>query len=803
MDEISKKAKQLVPYMQFQNFEEIFEEMTAGEKGNVAFLLRMELKRLNTPCIRIMDFRNDGDTEEFVFNNIRHFLQKEDIEDFKNLLELYGNVYTNGLQEEVTKNHNQRKKQKRLEALQNISGEHNTSSNRYDIEEIKFTNYAHRREERMFFSSPIAITYEDNSILIAKTSDLSCSGIKILLPHPIEFTGKHNIKITFTGLISSYPNAQEILTHVPYEVLGIETREGRAWLKTRCLHDNKDFERFILSFQESNKFRYRIDLDYFSTTLNNKAIQYQYIPKIPGIVILFSNDFDPKPIYALKSNYNHEDLNYWRDERSDDKIASIFNKNRINALLSKPENKQYTYIYAFKHTLQNHTYFISATLDELKAKGLLETFFKMSKGKSSFRVYKFNFKKIKLDAITIRDLIADTKENTVDGVSAQLEKIGYLGQLTRIDTEKDHTIYEQYTSSIPANALQEFTNDTENVESIKLEYLQYITPRKEHRYEYQTAATVSNDYIGLVQGWTRDISTTGLQIELSHGVECFNGDVILVTLPKFQSMKKKLPLTNIPYEVIYVNSAHTILHLKLRKTVQSDTVSQFLDQLIKANSHILKQAENISQMSTMSKALRNLSVTHIFSTPIALIKGKNNRLGYYCKSSSPSHINVLSKVYRSSKGHSNLFPLFSNNVLKNILAELPGLKLLETKKQFNILVRRVIKNDSSIMYEPCIEEHFKTIQNIVDFVSSGLKNGYFGAFTVFISSSSSPDLTELDKDLQYLKRCAIHKFNAVEKTIWNILGYIDIVEITESIYAKYNFEVNYDFVIKDSDLFIE
>ena len=117
MDEISKKAKQLVPYMQFQNFEEIFEEMTAGEKGNVAFLLRMELKRLNTPCIRIMDFRNDGDTEEFVFNNIRHFLQKEDIEDFKNLLELYGNIYTNGLQEEVTKNHNQRKKQKRLEWL--------------------------------------------------------------------------------------------------------------------------------------------------------------------------------------------------------------------------------------------------------------------------------------------------------------------------------------------------------------------------------------------------------------------------------------------------------------------------------------------------------------------------------------------------------------------------------------------------------------------------------------------------------------------------------------------------------------
>ena len=121
MDEISKKAKQLVPYMHFQNFEEIFEEMTADEKGNVAFLLRMELKRLNTPCIRIMDFRNDGDTEEFVFNNIRHFLQKEDIEDFKNLLELYGNIYTNGLQEEVTKNHNQRKKQKRLELVRKLN----------------------------------------------------------------------------------------------------------------------------------------------------------------------------------------------------------------------------------------------------------------------------------------------------------------------------------------------------------------------------------------------------------------------------------------------------------------------------------------------------------------------------------------------------------------------------------------------------------------------------------------------------------------------------------------------------------
>lgn len=803
MDIIKEKAQELVPYLRYPNFQEIFDEMTAVESRSTQFLLRMEIKRLTSPCVRIMDFRNDGKAIEFPFAGITHFLLRDDIEEFNQLLETFSGKYTNGLYEELVRNHAERKKTKRDEPIAVQVQDFNKPS-RFMIETIRFASYAHRRDERMFYCSPIIISFPDGSILEAKTSDLSCSGIKILLPRIMEFRGRENIFVTFTGLIELYPKAQQILTNIPYETLGIDTRDVRAWLKTRCLTDNKDFEKFVLWFQEVNKYRYRIDIDYLAYTMNIKALEYQYLPKIIGIPLIFSNDPEPKLMYALKSDFNHDLLDYWRDERSDDKLKSLFTNERFQAILKKPEGEQYTYIYSFKHTTQNHTYFISATIEELIEKDLVQTFFSMSNGRTSFRAYKFEIKKVILDKKDINNIVTDIKSSNADAITATLGKIGYICLFTRIDTENDYKIYQKYIANVSANNLQQFTHKTDDVERVKLEYLQYITPRKEQRYIYQTAITIANNFINPTQGWTRDISTTGLQVELSTPVECFNGDIVFVSMPKFQSLNKKVPLLNVPYEIIYINSAHTIVHLKIKTVIpDSDKVSKFLGELIKSNQKVLKPAQNIPHMSDMSKSLRALIVSNLMSTPTIFMRGKTNRLGYIAEPSNDSSIGKLFKVYKAKEKCLNMFPIFANNVQKCILDNLPTLKVKGGQKQINILVKRYIDKAGKPAYMPELEDNIESLNDRIAFIQEGVDNQFFGAYSIFLTSTTKPDITEISKELEYIRKCATHKYKVLESNIHNVIAIGDIIDITESIFIKYNFESIKRLNTQDLDIEIE
>ena len=780
MDNVRNRARELIPYLNTPAFKEVFAEIVSEAGGNADFLLKMELRRLCAPCLRVMDFRNDGDCEIFTFSGTSHFLQKEDIEEFRSLAACYGGVYTKGVYEEVMRSHNERKKIRRQESGLNHDP---NSPARFNLDEIRFASYAHRRDERMYYSSAIVVAFPDGRLVNAKTSDLSCSGIKVLLPCDYEFTQREKIRITFTKLIELYPGAARILTGVPYETLGVEKRDVRCWLKTRCLSDNKDLERFILGFQNANKYRYRIDIDYMAYILNIKAIEYQYLPKIIGIPLFFAGREELRLAYALKSDHNHEQLDYWRDEKADDKMGTLFTRERMAKLLKKPEGRQYTYIYAFKHTMDGHVFFLSATMDELQESGLTDTFFAVSKNRATFRVFRFEISAVKLDDKTLHGLAgACGDEKEAQTLYNNLAELTYIGLLTRINTPGDAAVYDSFTSSQSVNRLQIFTHDTDNIQPVKLEYLQYITPRKEQRYLYRTEILAAGDSFPEIAGWTRDISNHGLQVEFSSPVKCFNGDVVYISMPQFQKLKKTVSLMHVPYEVVFINSAHTIMHLQLHGL--HSAVVLFFDELINANQHVLEPAKNLSQMSETSKALRSITVSHLFSTPIIFMRSKASRLGYVCDSANSSRARRLFHIQETEPKQANVYPLFSNQVLRgHILSDIEKIKAHEIQKQYTIYVRREVWEDK-ITYVPQVEDSFMSPDDQRSFIERGLAQGYFGAYAVYVTANGRPEVSEIKQELDYIRRYAPHKFKTLDSNIWNIMGIGDVIDITESVMVK-------------------
>ncbi len=805
MDIIASKAIELIPCLRYPNFAEILEEAANDlAVGNAQFLLRMEIKRLCSKSVRIIDFRNDGDAQVFAYKGITHFLQKEDLEDFKKSIELYEGIYTVGTYEEVVRNHNERKRIKNEEptTISNLN-----VPSRYNIEKIKFTNFANRRDERIFYSSPIVITLPNGEILDAKTSDLSCGGVKVLLSSIYPFKKGELIKITFTGLISLIPNASETLSNIPYESMGTESKDTRMWLKTRCiLKEATEFEDIIVQFITANKYRYRIDIDYKAYTLGIQAMEYQYIPKIGNIPLFFSKDDNPELMYALKSDFNHEILDYWRDERSDDKLRSIFSEKRLNSFINSIDSETgifSTIIYSFKHTANSKTYFLSATKEELQELGLTTTFLKMAKDRDSFRVFKFSISKLNLDNRAIGNLIAIVKDSeNKEEITENLSNIGYIASLSRIDVSYDKGIYAQNVSNQSANALQVFTNQTDNCVPVKLEYLQYITPRTEQRFTFQTSISVSSDTFEAVMGWTRDISTRGLQVELSEPVKCYNGDVVYISIPKFSSMRKTLSFNNIPYDVIYINSAHTILHVRLHINPYTNPLARFMDEFIKANP-TLPEVNNIDEpLSDMSKVLRTITITNLFSAPVIFIKGFVNRLGYLCETTNTTEVSPLFNIFKATeRNQGNLYPIFSNGILTNkILEIIPKLKMINRSEQINVFIKREINALGEISYTPKLEDQFGDIIDLINFIKDGFGKGYFGAFAIRLTGANKPELKEIMDDLNYIRKCSPHKFNTLYNSIVNILGIAEISDITDSIFIKYHINVAQKPEITDKDI---
>ena len=125
---------QLVPLYRDPNFDTIFQKLTANESANTRFLIKMELNRRYSPCVRVIDFRDtDPSCQKYVILGVTHYLGKEDLKTFADELKLYHGEYTMGVYENIIAQHKLRKANK-IEKEEQISLESQIS--RYEVDTV-------------------------------------------------------------------------------------------------------------------------------------------------------------------------------------------------------------------------------------------------------------------------------------------------------------------------------------------------------------------------------------------------------------------------------------------------------------------------------------------------------------------------------------------------------------------------------------------------------------------------------------------------------------------------------------------
>ncbi|WP_108649483.1 PilZ domain-containing protein [Dongshaea marina] len=777
---------QLIPLLSSPDFDDHFDQLTEDESNHTRFLLKMELSRLSTPCRRFIDLRDkvNGECFPYEFQGICHFMDDLGISIFESQLKRFGGNYTIGVYETVLDlEFREDLIEQHQDAESSPASSSSTSIYRYfDVKNIPFSSYHGRKEERIHYTSSLMLRFANDERLYAKSSDLSAGGLRIQVPHVPDYDPQEEIEVFFTGL-EREQGLPLLHRGILFKILGSDSKGDRHWLRLIRTDDDIEFDQFINEFIDSNKRKYRVSVDYLLSAATIKGYEQFYIPRMTGIPLLFDQSSPPKLTHALRTENNQQSLEYWRNEKDEQVLAGALNPERLTKLLSSGPLSKETLIYCFTHSLKSRLFFYAATHDELTETGLRDLFFHTGAKRPSWRVFRFSLESVKTeDAFTLNNFLLEEQEleQCQNLVEKKLQTIGHIGFLQDI-TDNNH---KDDFLSVPepkadANQLQKFGVSYPAPE-FETEIFNYIQLRKESRYLHKTQVqlTINNE---LFEGWTRDISFQGLQLEFDGQVPCENGDNIKLGFPKLQALTQAMKLSNIAYQVVGTNPTHTILHLCAEGDLTQHVGYRFFRKLIINNQNKLKQSRQ-KQDPGMATAIRNIYTHHLFTYPFYVNKLKVKP--YLSAIATAPRERSLSELLRicAQQAPYNLFPLLNGQILhEKLFLPLKVMHRESPPRETEIFIS--LKLGSGIekpTFDTRIEQDFNNSDEKRSFITQALMQGGFYSVRLIFSRTGRPDIQYINNELDYVAQYAIHKAKQLEEELWCVIGVADLIDTTQA-----------------------
>ncbi|MGY3942221.1 PilZ domain-containing protein [Aeromonas tecta] len=767
--------EQLVPLLREKDFDELFNRLTQNENNNSRFLLKMEIKRKCSPCRRVIDMRNELSELCLVheFEGVTHFMPAEAIELFQSQCYLYRDSYTLGVYEAL---HGWYKYHQGRGEILSLPV---SPFRPFDVSAIPFASHYGRQEERMHFSSPMLLRLANGEKLLAKSSDISLGGIRVSVPYLPDYQTGDQLDVLFTGLEREHANP--ILRQpISYQILGEEHKEGKFWLRLVKSGEHPSFDNFLGEFIEHNRSRYRVSVDYLLSAAIIKGYEQFYLPRMTGMPLYFGKGDSPALEIALRTENNQHLLEYWRDAKNRDMLASLFTAPRMHSLVPTGGGLRETLIYSFTHSVRSHLYFFSATREELLQSGLTSLFFQVGARRPSWRVYKFS-----LEACTLHEADLDSQQAGEAHqlqdmlLRERLQQIGYVGLLQEVGLDNQRDEF-RFDANLPHNAndLQRFGHDI-GATPFEIETLHYVQLRKEARYSHKTAVVIHHKGRAWI-GWTRDISAHGMQIELEEPLEGEKGEIITVALPRLQDLAKSMDLQRLSYRLVSLNLSRTVLHLCIEGEPGRHIGHQFFSLLIESNQNKLKTTKEHRRYRGMARALRNIFTHHIFNTPVYINKLKAApRPAAVGLAPRPRSLSRLLHACAEHEELANLYPFFQGGLIKTLLLNpLRAIEREDKPKEEEVYIASLHSQGGAPLFRSRLASSFPSPEDKRRFVELALQQGEFYSVLVGISRTGRPDTSFIANELDYIAKFAIHKAKKLEEELWSVMGVGELTDTT-------------------------
>ncbi|WP_448568688.1 PilZ domain-containing protein [Thalassotalea ganghwensis] len=794
-----------------KDFEAKFADATQSLNKTERFLLKMEIKRLASPCTRLVDLRGhvDGECRAYEHEGRVHFLDDVAIKVFEQNVNVYGE-YTFGVYEALMNTENnfrvmyQREKanpQNSAELQQNQT-QKNKEKTQYPATLYRFGPYFDRKEERMNFAIAIKVVVNDKDVLDATSSDISINGCKFRFSKSQSLQVRQIISIRFIGLEQEFQFKNE--DKYEYEVRNIHTVEDVQWVGCRRIYrtdESRDgFNKFLNGYIQGNKRRYKVNLDNTIAALKSRIFEQFTLPKSNELpIFLHEVDGVPTPKYALTCHNNQSIYQYWQDERHTSTLHYLVTPERLARLKRVQKQGKALYVYSFIHRSQGKSYFYTADNVQLSDdKAFMTEYLGFAANKGDFMITQLTLLEVNPDYAESRLTLSNTiakKDQYLnlpmpDDVKETIEQLTYIVVANELAEPNLFKIYHQLNyENISTAKLKTFGHKRQKqgliVEDVGVNY---NNQRSEPRFYYKTPVILE---VGGVtwKGVSEDFSASGLKVELEKSAALSASEVVNVTFPQLQKITASFDLKGLPYEVMHINKKKNVLNLRVHVQKHRHIGRAFFKALIEKNKDKLTRDEYAMMRPELAKALRNIYSRSV-AIPSLVIQTSGSRYKIEvitCNSDNVKIIDLCQQLSDRQRFY-NLYPLLNNLQATTLMHS--TLKRMQSRDLPIVDIIYIAIDDSKEIIEQAVstklESEFESEQDKKQFIRDALKLGSFTCIQVKLSRVDKPDIEHLSPELNYISSYAIHRGKQLEQEIWSVAGVAQLLDITEEAMTRFH-----------------
>ncbi|EWH12286.1 hypothetical protein DS2_01155 [Catenovulum agarivorans DS-2] len=808
--EYASLIEKLKPSVKSPDFDQVLNSVTSDIPKPKRFLIKMELKRLATPCARRIDLRGIVDEEctEYDHQGVIHYLDDTNIERFEKGIDKFG-WYCNGVYEEII-NRSRQQKQSRNSGIQteDVRADSTADSGgtvaNYPAVGLQFGARQLREEERMNYTMQIEIEASVTDLFKAVTTDISVSGCRLKLQQKYPIVPGQLIYVRFLSLEKEF--ALGLKDKIQYKVISVEKKQG--YIYPRCVRtydvDTHSFDEFLANFINGNKRRYKLNLDNTVDAVLIKGYEQYYLPRVVSLPVYIAKHENGAlyPVMMLSNDHNKHVSRHWLDENNQNCLSQLLTHKRISELANKTSVTKETTIYGFTHIAKGRTYFYSATCDELaQDKNLQRIFLAFGSSKKNWMVYKAQLNELNIDGAYLPTTLPPTKEHKAikdknrpsPRVLSHIAKLKYVVTLTQLADDDAKALYQQNNNFelSEVNQLKVYGHSkTDPVLPIEDVAFKYVNLRSQTRYIYKTTVIVSTEYVDKI-AISKDFSINGMQIECPESMNVEKYEKLKIELPDLQQISSKFKLKGLAYEVMGFNKAKTIIHLRVfEERGQNHVAKQFFEQLIDKNKEKLKPAFMGNVIPGLAEALRNLYVRAQNNIGFFIhkrgIRHELKNIGY-----SNAQTASLKLFTSDNESGFNLYPLLRNNYLNSFIVNMLRRLQRDSLPAYQDLFIRVRTQETNVTsrFETILAAEMRSNSARKIFIQKASQNNVlFFALRVYLSRTGRPDTDYISHELAYVSQYAIHKAKQLEEDLWSVTAVGDIIDITEETMLRYGFD---------------
>jgi len=789
-------------------FETNFTAVTQHIPKTDRFLLKMELKRLAAPCMRLIDLRGhvDGDCKAFENEERTHFLDDIAIKVFNENIAAYQG-YTFGVYEAVLNTENNFRVIYRNEK-NNLTKQVKTDESKifektqYPAKLFAFGPYHDRCEERMNFAIAINIFLEnDKKEYECTSSDLSVMGCKFRFNYNNKIIVGQVLDIRFNGLEDEFQFGKD--NKFTFKVKNIQKLDKYQLIGCQRVAKNDKsidgFQRFLKGFIQGNKRRYKVNLDNTINAIQSRSFEQFCLPKVNELPI-FMEDIKGNvlPRYALTCHNNQSIFQYWQDENRHSTLYCLLTPERISRIKKAQKLGKSLLVYSFIHTSQGKNYFYTADEQQLNNdRDFKKQFLGFASSKPSFAITQLTITDVDVanshSPLTLSNTLSKNNEYlNLPTPSDALETLYNLPWIIVANDITSDTAINQYQQlsfeKIETTRLKNFGHKRLTSPLVIDEVgINYKNQRQQARFKYKTPVELTVEGTKFM-GKSHDFSILGLKLEVNQSSLLTKGDVVYLTFPELQKITSSFDLKSLPYEVMRINKSKTVINLRVYVEKHQHMGRAFFKALISKNRSKLTPDEYALMIPGLAKGLRNI-YSQSLTIPSLMVQTSGSRYKFEAITSGilKDKLFTVMKQLSDNKSQYNLYPLLNNLQATNaITTSLKKMQVDDTPIVETLYIAINLENemvDQAVTAKLLSELESPMLQRM--FISRALKSGLFFCVKIKISRADVPDMEYLNPELSYISSYAIHRGKQIEQDIWSVSGVIQVLDITQEVLTRH------------------